>query len=148
LESVDAEVLSPPQLDGLRVLVVDDEADSLNYIDAVLARCGAQVTPASSVAEALQKLHGSGFDVLVSDIGMPGEDGYALIRRVRALSAEQGGNIPAAALTAYARPEDRTRVLLAGFQIHITKPVEPTELAAVVGSLAGRTVSARASNQR
>ncbi|HEX8708761.1 MAG TPA: hypothetical protein VF723_11005, partial [Pyrinomonadaceae bacterium] len=72
----------------------------------------------------------------------------ALIRRVRALSAEQGGNIPAAALTAYARPEDRTRVLLAGFQIHITKPVEPTELAAVVGSLAGRTVSARASNQR
>jgi CheY-like chemotaxis protein len=78
-------------------------------------------------------------DLLVSDIAMPGEDGYSLIRKVRALNAEQGGQIPALALTAYARAEDRTRAIAAGFQLHIAKPVNPEELAAVVANLAGRT---------
>ena len=78
------------------------------------------------------------FDVLVSDIGMPEEDGYALIRQVRALGAEQGGAIPAVALTAYARAEDRMKAVLAGFQMHGTKPVEPAELLTMVASLAGR----------
>ena len=78
------------------------------------------------------------FDVLVSDIGMPEEDGYALIRQVRALGAEQGGAIPAVALTAYARAEDRMKAVLAGFQMHVTKPVEPAELLTMVASLAGR----------
>ena len=77
--------------------------------------------------------------MLISDIGMPGEDGYALIRRVRALGPEVGGNVPAVALTAYARAEDRVRALRAGFQVHVPKPIEPAELVAVVASLAGRT---------
>jgi CheY-like chemotaxis protein len=77
--------------------------------------------------------------VLVSDIGMPGEDGYSLIRRVRALGPERGGNVPAVALTAYARAEDRVRSILAGFQMHVAKPVEPAELITMVASLAGRT---------
>jgi CheY-like chemotaxis protein len=78
-------------------------------------------------------------NVLVSDIGMPGEDGYALIRKVRALDAEQGGRIPAVALTAYARAEDRKQALLAGFQLHVPKPVDPAELAAAIANLTGRT---------
>jgi CheY-like chemotaxis protein len=77
-------------------------------------------------------------DVLVSDIGMPGEDGYMMMQRIRALSREKGGGVPAVALTAYARSEDRTRSILAGFQMHISKPVAPTELIAMVSSLAGR----------
>ena len=125
-------------LDGLHVLVVDDDADTRMFLCTVLEECGASVTVASSVAEAIEVIKLKP-DVLVSDIGMPGEDGYALISKVRALPKEQGGQIPAAALTAYARAEDRTRSLLEGFQIHIPKPVEPAELAAVVANLAGRT---------
>jgi PAS domain S-box-containing protein len=128
-------------LSGLRVLVVDDEADSLEFLDASLSGCGAEVRAVTSVAEALEQLQEFRPDVLVSDIGMPHEDGYALMRKVRALGPEQGGAIPAAAVTAYARSEDRLRALLAGFQSHIAKPVEPAELAAVVASLAGRTTS-------
>ncbi len=128
----------PPQLHGLRVLVVEDEPDARELLVAVLTQCEAEVLAVSNVAEALLKLEEWRPDVLISDIEMPGEDGYALIRRIRALPAERGGRIPAAALTAYARAEDRMRALLAGFQIHLPKPVEPTELAAVVASLAGR----------
>jgi len=106
---------------------------------SVLAQHGASVTTAGSAAEALAALDRARMDVLVSDIGMPDEDGYALIRKVRARGGRNGPRIPAIALTAYARVEDRARALLAGFQLHVTKPVEPTELVTAVASLAGRT---------
>ncbi|MBD1831238.1 response regulator [Cyanobacteria bacterium FACHB-472] len=129
----------PPSLDGLKVLVVDDNADTRLFLTTVLEECKAQVKAAASVSEAMELIKQSKPDVLVSDIGMPEEDGYTLIGKVRALSPEQGGLIPAAALTAYARAEDRTRSLMSGFQIHLPKPVEPAELAAVVANLAGRS---------
>jgi CheY-like chemotaxis protein len=100
--------------------------------------CGAEVTTASSAAEAFRLLKEAKPDVLVSDIGMPGEDGYSLIHRVRRLEDAEGGKTPAVALTAYAREEDRRKAIRAGFQTHMTKPVEPSELAEVVASLAGR----------
>ncbi|HLM00367.1 MAG TPA: PAS domain S-box protein [Pyrinomonadaceae bacterium] len=128
----------PPELSGLRVLLVDDEADSLELLKFVVESCEAQVSTASSAAGALELIRREKFDVLISDIGMPDEDGYSLIRSIRALSNEQGGNIPAIALTAYARAEDRVRALLSGFQMHIAKPVEALELIAAVANLAGR----------
>lgn len=128
----------PPSLDGLRVLVVDDEEDTRDLLRAVLENCGSEVTTAASVAEAMKAIETLPPDVLVSDLGMPGEDGYSLIARVRALPAERGGQTPAAALTAYARVEDRLRVLRSGFQIHLPKPVEPVELVTVVANLAVR----------
>jgi PAS domain S-box-containing protein len=128
-----------PELDGLRVLVVDDEQDTRDLLSALLKECGSEVTTASSAAEALEAVERVRPDVVVSDIGMPGEDGYALIAKIRALPAERGGQTPAAALTAYARVEDRLRVLRSGFQIHLPKPVEPAELVTVVANLAGRT---------
>ena len=128
-----------PALNGVRVLVVDDEADSRAFLTAVLEECGAEVMAVGSAVEAIATLKNLKPDILLSDIGMPEEDGYALIRKVRALSPEEGGQIPAAALTAYARAEDRTRSLLCGFQIHLPKPIEPAELAAVVANLANRT---------
>jgi signal transduction histidine kinase/CheY-like chemotaxis protein len=124
-------------LRGVRVLVVDDNADARDLVEAVLSRCGAEVRSSASAAEALAALRAWRPDVLLSDIGMPGEDGYDLIRRVRALDASEGGRIPAAALTAYAREEDRMRALLAGYQVHLAKPVNPAELVAVVVGLAG-----------
>jgi CheY-like chemotaxis protein len=141
LPAVEAEFERLADLSGLRVLVVDDEADSLEFLDVSLSRCGAEVRAVTSAAEALSLLEAFRPDVLISDIGMPHEDGYTLMRKVRALGAEHGGAIPAAAVTAYARAEDRMRALLAGFQTHIAKPVEPAELAAVVASLAGRTMT-------
>jgi CheY-like chemotaxis protein len=129
----------PPQLEGVRVLVVDDEAETLEMLQFILEGCGARVRLASSAAAALEALGREAFDVLISDIGMPGEDGYALIAHVRALDRERGGRIPAAALTAYASEEDRIRTLRAGFQIHLPKPVSPSELVAVVANLAERT---------
>ncbi|MCA1568342.1 MAG: PAS domain S-box protein [Acidobacteria bacterium] len=129
----------PPELDGLRVLIVDDEADTRDLLLAVLTSCGAQVTLTASAAEALEQIGREHFDVLVTDIGMPEEDGYSLIEKVRMLPAERGGTLPAAALTAYARMEDRVRALRSGFQIHVPKPVDPTELITVVANLAGRT---------
>jgi len=126
-------------LKGVRVLVVDDEADARQLLKAVLERSGADLRIAASSKEALDILNEWRPDVLVSDIGMPGDDGYELIRQVRSRSHNEGGGIPAAALTAYATAEDRLRVLTAGFQIHVAKPVEPLELIAVVASLAGRT---------
>ena len=127
-------------LAGVKVLVVDDEADARALVQRLLADRGAVVQAAGSAAEALALLSLQRPDVLVSDIGMPEEDGYAFIRQVRALSAEQGGSTPAVALTAYARSEDRLKVILAGFQMHMAKPVEAAELLALVASLTGRVV--------
>ena len=129
----------PPSLDGLRVLVVDDEADTRELLRTVLEQCGSEVRTAGSADEALVLFAESKPDVLVSDIGMPGEDGYDLIGKVRGLEAGLTNRVPAIALTAYARLEDRIRALNAGFQVHIPKPIEPAELVAVVASLAGRT---------
>jgi PAS domain S-box-containing protein len=126
------------RLDGLRVLVVDDEQDTREMLKAGLGQCGAEVTAAGSAAEAISEVRLSPPDVLISDIGMPEEDGYELMRQVRALPAGQGGKVPAIALTAYARTEDRLQALRAGYQMHVTKPVELAELAAVVASLAKR----------
>jgi signal transduction histidine kinase/ActR/RegA family two-component response regulator len=125
----------PPALDGIKVLAVDDEADARHLLAAVLERCGAEVRACGSAAEALAALEEYEPDILVSDIGMPGEDGYSLITRLRALEAERGGRIPAVALTAYARVEDRLRALSAGYNMHVPKPVEPAELAVVIASL-------------
>ncbi|MGH7998496.1 MAG: hybrid sensor histidine kinase/response regulator, partial [Brasilonema sp.] len=124
-----------PILDGVRILIVDDEADTRDFLVAAIEMCGAQVIAASSAIEAIQVILRQRLDVLVSDIGMPEEDGYSLIRKVRALPKEQGGDIPAVAVTAYARDEDRRRSLSEGFQMHLSKPVEPDELANVVASL-------------
>jgi PAS domain S-box-containing protein len=126
----------PPVLIGLHLLLVDDEADSRDLLNFVLESCGAQVTIASSAAEALELMKHEKFDVIVSDIGMPEEDGFSLIRKIRGLPVEQGGNTPAIALTAYARAEDRVQALRSGFQMHIAKPVESAELTAALASLA------------
>ena len=126
-------------LHGVYVLMVDDEVDARSLLERLLEDHGAHVTAAASAEEAFNLLLTDRFDVLVSDIGMPGEDGYAFLRRVRSLGAENGGDIPAVALTAYARAEDRVRAIRAGFQMHIAKPVEPVELLTMVASLAGRT---------
>ncbi len=128
-------------LKGVRVLVVDDEPDAREILAEVLRGDGAEVELAGSVAAALARFDEWRPDVLVSDIGMPGEDGHALIRRVRARSPEEGGHTPAVAVTAYAQAEDARRALAAGFQRHMTKPVEPEALVALVASLRGRTVA-------
>lgn len=127
--------LSLPELRNVRVLVVDDEIDSRKFMRTVLEECQAEVTAVASVSEALRILNRWQADVLISDIGMPQEDGYSLIRQVRSLPPDQGGNIPAAALTAYAGTEDRMRAIQSGFQLHLPKPIEPAELAIVVASL-------------
>ncbi|MEK6283443.1 MAG: ATP-binding protein [Acidobacteriota bacterium] len=127
-----------PSLKGLRVLVVDDESDSRELVAAVLTGCEAEVVSVGSAGEALEEMERQRFDLLVSDIGMPLIDGYALIEKVRQLPAERGGEIPAAALTAYAGIEDQRRALSAGYQMHIPKPVEPAELITVVANLAER----------
>jgi len=127
-----------PSLQGLKVLVVDDEIDTRELIREVLNECGSEVITSGSAAEALEALKQSKPDILISDLGMPDEDGYSFIAKVRALPSEQGGGIPAAALTAYARAEDRMRVLRSGFQFHLPKPVDCAELVTVVASLAAR----------
>jgi PAS domain S-box-containing protein len=128
----------PDRLDGLKVLVVDDEPDTRELLKVGLGQCGAEVTAAGSAAEALEAIVAAVPDLLISDIGMPGEDGYELIRRVRELPAESGGKVPAIALTAYARVEDRMQALRAGYQMHVPKPVELAELVAVAASLIQR----------
>ena len=130
--------LFPRQLSGMRVLVVDDEPDARELIAATLTAAGATVTVAASVAEALEQLARAVPDVLVSDLGMPGEDGHALIRKVRA--SGRLSRLPAIALTAYASPEDARSTVLAGFHTHLAKPVEPSVLTAVVASLGGKRV--------
>ncbi|KAB8330717.1 response regulator [Scytonema tolypothrichoides VB-61278] len=129
----------PPILDGMRILVVDDEADTRDFLVTAIEMSGAEVIAVSSAIEAIQVISQQKLDVLVSDIGMPEEDGYSLIARVRALPKEQGGDIPAVAVTAYAREEDRMRSLCQGFQMHLSKPVEPDELATVVANLVKKT---------
>ncbi len=131
-----------PSLEGLQILIVEDEADSLELLSTILQGYGAQVIPTASVSEALEIIENAtvkSLDVLVSDIGMPNEDGYSLIRKLRQLEAQRGGWMPAVALTAYAKSDDRRQALLAGFQMHLPKPVEPEELATVIASLTGRT---------
>jgi signal transduction histidine kinase/CheY-like chemotaxis protein len=125
-------------LDGLRVLLVDDEPEARQIISTVIQRTGAEVRACESAAEALQTLVEWRPDVLMSDIAMPIEDGYSLIEKVRSLPRDKGGATPAAALTAYARDEDKERALDAGYQIHIAKPVSSGKLVAVVARLAGR----------
>jgi CheY-like chemotaxis protein/nitrogen-specific signal transduction histidine kinase len=127
-----------PRLDGLRVLVVDDEEDALDLVSSVLREHGAEVHSSHSSSAALEDFSHVHPDVVVSDIGMPHMDGYALIRKIRNLPPEKGGKTPAVALTAYARTEDAQRAFAAGYQVHVTKPVEPAQLATVVRKLAGR----------
>jgi signal transduction histidine kinase/ActR/RegA family two-component response regulator len=126
------------RLDGTTILVVDDEADTRALLKAGLENCGANVTVASSAAEAFDALESQIPDVIISDIGMPDEDGYDLIRKLRSMPAEKGGSVPAIALTAYARVEDRLRALRSGYQMHVPKPVELAELVAVADSLVKR----------
>jgi len=121
-----------PDLNGIRILVVDDEADAREMLRTVLEQLGADVTTASSARDAIDVLPAWKPNVLVSDIGMPEEDGYVLIKRVRALSSEAGGNIPAIALTGYVRVEERMRALEAGYQMFVPKPVEVGELAIII----------------
>jgi PAS domain S-box-containing protein len=125
----------PPQLNDLRVLVVDDEEDARHLVQEILRQCGCNVRLAANVIDAMKAMAEEIPDVLISDIAMPNLDGYELIRRVRSLSRGEGGDVPAAALTAYARAEDRKAMLNAGFSMHVAKPVEPAELVAVVASL-------------
>jgi PAS domain S-box-containing protein len=125
-----------PTLAGTRVLLVEDDEDARALLRSILEGRGARVTAVASAAEAWAALEGAAHDVLVSDIGMPEEDGYSLVRRLREREARDGGKLPAVALTAYARDEDRTRALVTGFHAHVAKPVNPAELVAVVASLA------------
>ena len=129
---------NPHSLNGLRVLIVDDEVDTREFLMTALEQFGATVTAVESAQKAIQELERWKPDVLLSDIGMPMEDGYSLIRRIRSLSPSIGGQIPAAALTAYAREEDRILALRAGFQLHVAKPIEPLQLFKVVAELATR----------
>lgn len=126
-------------LHNLRVLIVDDEEDTRDLLQTTLGLAGARVTTTASGTEAMAAIERERPHVLVCDIGMPGENGYQLIARVRALPFGRGGNTPAVALTAYAREEDRRRALEAGFQVHVAKPIKPSELVAVVASVAGQT---------
>ena len=128
----------PIDLRGLRVLLVDDEPDTIDLLRTVLNQFGANVRAAASTNDALETFLEWKPDVLVSDLGMPGEDGYALIAKVRALTKEQGCNIPAAALTGHVRDEDRADAIAAGYQTHINKPVDPAKLAAAVADLGRR----------
>jgi len=124
-------------LNGIHVLVVDDQDDARDLIRAVLETCGAAVETAGDVDEAMLSIRRHVPNVLISDIGMPGQDGYDLIRKVRQLPADRGGGVPAAALSGYARTEDRRRALDAGYSMHLAKPIEPAELIDVVASLTG-----------
>ncbi len=136
-ETAPGAVASPNlvRLTGVRVLVVDDDRESVALADAILRSAGASVRTCFSAEEAMQAIVGSRPDVLLSDIEMPGEDGYTLIRKVRALARELGGETPAVALTAYGRSQDRLRCLAAGFTMHIPKPVDPGELTSIIASL-------------
>jgi CheY-like chemotaxis protein len=135
-DTADAAGVTGDKLEGIRVLIVDDDADALDLGTAILGAAGADVRASRSTADALKIFEAWRPDVLVSDIEMPDEDGYALIRTIRARPADEGGRTPAVALTAYGRPQDRTQALTAGFTMHVPKPVDPGELTAIVASLA------------
>ena len=136
------EMETSDRLDGLTILVVDDEPDTSELLKMMIEKSGARVTTASSADEGLSALRSSRFDVIVSDIGMPRTDGYQFIQQVRDLPVERGSRIPALALTAYARTEDRLRAMRAGYQMHIAKPIEYTELVTLIASLGGRNHAA------
>ena len=123
------------ELSGIRVLLVDAEADTREWLTGVLRRCGAGVTAVASAGEALVALARFRPDVLVTDVDLPGEDGYALVRTIRAVEREVGVNVPAVALTASSHADDRERALRAGFQVHLPKVLAPSELAQVVAQL-------------
>ena len=135
IEHMRAESTVEPTLRKRRILLVEDELDTRDLLSTVLRRHGAEVIAVTSSADALTEIARSKPDVIISDIGMAGESGYELIRKVRALGPKGGGHIPAIALTAYAGVRDRRRALLAGFQTHLSKPVEPDDLVAVILSL-------------
>jgi CheY-like chemotaxis protein len=135
---------SLPDLTGVRVLVVDDDPNVRDAVTFVLQHFGATVTPAGSVQEALRALRAVRHHVLLSDLAMPDEDGFALIRQVRAQEPGEGGCIPAASFSARSGPEDEARARESGFDIHLGKPVEPIRLAEVVGLLARRSPYGRA----
>jgi CheY-like chemotaxis protein/anti-sigma regulatory factor (Ser/Thr protein kinase) len=126
------------RISGVRILVVDDDSDALALIQVILEGGGAEVRTVHSAAECYSLLGRWKPDVMFVDIGMPNEDGYDLIRRLRALSAQDGGLLPAVALTAYSCSEDRIRALASGYQMHVAKPVEPEELLTIVATLTGR----------
>jgi CheY-like chemotaxis protein len=128
---------SVPSLERVRVLVVEDESDTREFLARLLASQGAVVSTAASVPEALTVFANTQPDILVSDIGLPGADGYDLLQQIRASNVADRGAIPAIALTAYARSEVRMRALTAGYQVHIAKPVESNELVAAIASLTG-----------
>jgi CheY-like chemotaxis protein/nitrogen-specific signal transduction histidine kinase len=132
------EPVAPAALKGMKVLAVDDEADARELVVMVLEKEGAEVTVVATASEALARLREMRPNVLVSDISMPDEDGYALIRRVRALPEEGGGRTPSVALTAYSREEDRRKALGAGFDLHIPKPIDPARLVEAIARLCGR----------
>ena len=129
------------QLCGLQLLIVDDVEDNRDLLNTLLTYYGADVTLASSAAEGMKLLRQLHPDLLISDIGMPGEDGYQFIKKIRALSKENGGNIPAIALTAFAKIEDREMAMSAGFQRHVTKPINPSEFVKIVADLASETIN-------
>jgi len=136
-------------LNQLRILIVDDDADARLLLLSILEECGAEVVAAASASEGLSYLINSDrFDLLISDIGMPGEDGYTLLRRVRSLKPQQGGQILAIALTAYAREEDRQAAFSAGFQSHLTKPIDPTQLISLIVDLVDQTPNDIAEDRR
>jgi signal transduction histidine kinase/ActR/RegA family two-component response regulator len=130
-----------PRLDGLRVLIVDDERETRECLQVALEQYGAVVVGVGTAAEALAILDGQGIDVLVSDLAMPGEDGYSLIRKVRARPGDRCASIPAAALSAHVRVEEKADAVLAGFDLHLSKPIDPVALAATVQGLAARSRS-------
>jgi PAS domain S-box-containing protein len=133
-----SETFTEQRLKDLRILVVEDDADTRELLKTILERCGAKVLAVASSSAALAELAQGIPNVLISDIGMPGESGYDLIKKIRSLDPEQGGRVPAVALTAYAGAADRRRALLAGFQTHLAKPVEPDELLAVIANLSSQ----------
>jgi CheY-like chemotaxis protein len=127
------------RLDGLRILIVDDEADTRELLKQGLEYCGARVRVAGSAAEAVDAIVALVPDILISDIGMPGIDGYDLIRQVRGLPPDRGGKVAAIALTAYTRVQDRLQALRSGYDMHVPKPVELAELVAVAASVSRRS---------
>lgn len=136
----------PVDLSGVHVLVVDDDEDALAVMRRLFEGSHAEVLTAQSAAEALAIIDLTIPDIVISDIGMSGEDGYSLIRKIRALPRERGGRVPAIALTAFARAEDRRRAMLAGFHVHFSKPVETVELRAAVATLVGRSAALESSD--
>jgi signal transduction histidine kinase len=133
--------VTPPELAGLHIAIVEDEPDARELVRSVLEERGAKTAVFGAALEALEACTVAPPDVIVSDIGLPGVDGYEFIRRLRTFEAPRGRKTPAAALTAFARAEDRRRALLAGFQAHVSKPIDPLELVVVIAALAGRTMT-------